>query len=182
MTPAEVYTSVRRCQPSAIRATESVSFPTLKSIRATTELATAETNMTATPQPTVATGHGDKSLLTLSQMIHPAAIKISNASTVPEMFSIFPWPKGCFPSAGRLEVFTEKRAMMAATRSTPEWIASEMTETDPITTPTMSFMTTSVVLERTERSATLSLRSCASIGLTISLFTVHEPFRGRFMA
>jgi hypothetical protein len=115
--------------------------------------------MTATPQPAVSIGSGAKIFSTLSQMIHPAATKIRSASTVPEMFSIFPWPNGCFPSAGRLEVFTEKRAMTAAARSTPEWIASEITATDPIQRPAMSFMATSAVLEKTERSATLSLRS-----------------------
>ena len=39
---------------------------------------------------------------------------------VPDMFSILPWPKGCLASAGRLEVFTENRAITAASQSTPE--------------------------------------------------------------
>src|SRR5512139_2259708 len=63
-------------------------------------------------------------------MIHPAATKMSSASTVPEMFSTFPCPNGCSASATLFEVLTAKRAMTAAMRSTPEWIASEMTDTE----------------------------------------------------
>ena len=58
MTPAEVYTSVRRCHPSAIRATESVSFPTWKSFRDTIVLTTADRSMTATPQEAISRGSG----------------------------------------------------------------------------------------------------------------------------
>jgi hypothetical protein len=48
---------------------------------------------------------------------------------------------------------TATQAIKAARRSTPEWIASEMTDTDPIPIPTTSFMATSKVLDRTETAA-----------------------------
>ena len=82
---------------------------------------------------------------------------------VPEMFSTLPWPKGCSASAGMLEVRTENRAMPAATRSTPEWIASDRMETEPIRRPTTSFNATRMVLEITDSRATLILRLCISI-------------------
>ena len=50
MTPNEVYTSVRRCQPSACSATDSVSRPTLKSRRDTRVFTIADTSITPTPQ------------------------------------------------------------------------------------------------------------------------------------
>jgi len=99
---------------------ESVSRPTLNNIFETTILATAEISMTPTPQPIVSIGSGCASFLAASRIIQIAATKISSASMVPEMFSIFPCPKGCLLSAGMLDVLTENSAMMAASRSTPE--------------------------------------------------------------
>ena len=55
-----------------------------------------------------------------SQRIQPAATKISSASIVPEMFSNLPWPKGWSSSAGSPAFFTAKRAIPAASKSTPE--------------------------------------------------------------
>jgi len=66
MTPAEVYTSVRRCHPSAIRATESVSLPTRKSLRDTRVLTAADRSMTAAPQEASSTGSGRTILPTAS--------------------------------------------------------------------------------------------------------------------
>jgi len=65
MTPAEVYTSVRRCHPSAMRATESVSRPTWKSFRETAVLTAADSSMTAAPQAAKSRGSG--------RMIFPTA-------------------------------------------------------------------------------------------------------------
>ncbi len=86
-----------------------------------------------------------------------------SASTVPEMFSTFPWPNGCSASARLLEVLTANRAMTAASRSTPEWMASEITDTEPMASPTISFPATSVVLEMTDNQATADFCRCASI-------------------
>jgi len=70
------------------------------------------------------------------------------------MFSIFPWPNGCSSSAGLPAERTAKRAISAAKRSTAEWIASEITETEPISRPKTTFAATSRVLEATESAAT----------------------------
>jgi hypothetical protein len=48
--------------------------------------------------------------------------------------------------------------MTAATRSSPEWIASEMTDTEPMATPTTILSTTSVELEATDSHAAAVLR------------------------
>jgi len=132
----------------------------LKSMLETTILNTAETSITPTPQLTYAMGSGCRIFFAASKIIQPAARKMSRASTVPEMFSILPWPKGCRLSAGTEDVLTENMAMRAATRSTAEWIASEMIDTAPIKNPTASFRMTSRLLETTDSRATFSFCCC----------------------
>jgi len=87
-----------------------------------------------------------------------AAMKINNASKVPDRFSTLPWPKGWLSSAGLPETLTATKAMMAASRSTDEWAASEMMETDPIHSPTKSFKIISRVLDATDKRAALDFR------------------------
>jgi len=89
-------------------------------------------------------------------MIHPDAIKIMIASMTPEIFSNFPCPYGCLSSAGVSEILTEKNEIMAARRSMKEWMASERILTDPLKIPTITFMTISRELERTDNRATLT--------------------------
>ena len=50
--------------------------------------------MTATPHSANSMTLGEFNLFSASNIIQKAAIKISKASTKPDMFSIFPWPKG----------------------------------------------------------------------------------------
>ena len=57
-------------------------------------------------------------------------------------------------SAGLPEARTAKSAISAASRSTAEWIASEMTETEPLSRPESSLNAISVVFDTTESSAT----------------------------
>lgn len=76
------------------------------------------------------------------------------------MFSILPCPKWWSGSAGLSEVRTENQAMTAARRSTPEWMASEITETDPMRSPTASFPPVRRVLDTTESRATRDFRNC----------------------
>ena len=97
-----------------------------------------------------------------STMIQIAATKIRSASMAPERFSYFPWPKGWRMSAGLAEVRTDRKAMTAATRSMPEWMASERMAMDPVNNPTASFMMMRTVLEVTESSATCAFWSCES--------------------
>ena len=73
---------------------------------------------------------------------------------VPEMFSNLPWPYGWRSSAASLAFRTAKRAMRAATRSTAEWMASDMTATDPMRSPTAILRRMRTVLEQTDRMAT----------------------------
>jgi hypothetical protein len=44
-------------------------------------------------------------------------------------------------SGGLSANFTEKKAIMLATRSIVEWIASEIIETEPLNNPTTNFKT-----------------------------------------
>ena len=99
-------------------------------------------------------------------MIQPAARKMSNASTVPEIFSTLPCPKGWSSSAGLPDFLTAKNAMMAANRSTPEWMASDITETDPIIVPATSLRITRLVFEITESRATFDFRLFFSASLS----------------
>ena len=117
--------------------------------------ASAENSITPTPHPGVSIGVGRRSFRTASYMIQAAAAKMSNASTVPEMFSILPWPYGWRSSASWPETRTATRAMMAATRSIPECIASEITATDPMATPTMILKMMSKLFEATDSTAAL---------------------------
>jgi len=48
--------------------------------------------------------------------------------------------------------------MIAASRSTPEWIASDKMETDPMSNPTAVFMAIKTVLDNTEKNAARDLR------------------------
>src|SRR5512137_2474613 len=74
------------------------------------------------------------------------------------MFSTLPWPKGWCRSAGLPEVLTANRAIIAANKSMPEWMASEITDTDPMARPTANFRSMRVVLETTEILATEAFR------------------------
>src|ERR1035437_6317107 len=87
-------------------------------------------------------------------MIQPAAPKISIASTVPEIFSALPCPNGCLKSGGLALVLTAINAITAASKSTPECMASEMIETEPVKQPTITLSATSVTLEATDSQAT----------------------------
>jgi len=55
---------------------------------------------------------------------------------------------------------------MAASKSTPEWMASEMTETDPIINPTASLSITRLEFEITESIATFDFRLFFSASLS----------------
>ena len=57
-------------------------------------------------------------------------------------------------SAGLEEYFTEKRAIVEATKSIPEWIASDIILTDPLIKPTITFKIINVVFEITDKRAT----------------------------
>jgi hypothetical protein len=90
-------------------------------------------------------------------MIQIAARKINSDSITPEIFSIFPCPYGCRESGGLSETLTEKKAIIAATRSIEEWIASDNMLTDPLIIPTVSFIMISSELDTIERRAILTL-------------------------
>jgi hypothetical protein len=55
---------------------------------------------------------------------------------------------------------TEKKAIREAAKSKAEWIASEMTATEPVTIPTMNFSKTINVLLSTDRKATFEPFIC----------------------
>ena len=95
----------------------------------------------------------DMSLNAASMMMTSAATKISTASTSPDISSNFPCPNEWPASGGSADFFTEKKAMTAASRSMDEWIASEMILTEPSAKPTANFISTSPVLEITDRCA-----------------------------
>jgi hypothetical protein len=84
------------------------------------------------------------------------------ASNAPDLFSTVPWPKGCTVSAGLPDVPTANGAITTV-RSTKEWRASDITDTDPITMPMVSSSSTGKIFETTESSATddffLSMKS-----------------------
>lgn len=60
------------------------------------------------------------------------------------------------------DVFTENMAIIAASKSTAELIASDMIKTEPMRTPTITLNKTRKELETTDNNATLSLRVCIS--------------------
>jgi hypothetical protein len=136
-------------------------FATFISRPETSQLTSADMPMTAIPAKSRRGENGSdaspSSLTTASRMITIAATKISNASMNPETSSNFPCPNEWAASGGSEDFRTEKKAMMAARRSIAEWIASEMILTDPMATPTTSFMRTSPVLEMTESRAVFCL-------------------------
>ncbi len=86
-------------------------------------------------------------------MMYIAATKIRTASIAPATFSTLPCPYLCLSSGGLLDVLTEKKAIIAATRSSPEWIASDMTLTDCIMIPTTSFNAIKVAFETIDNNA-----------------------------
>src|SRR5208283_1922071 len=71
-----------------------------------------------------------------------------------EKFSNLPWPYGWRSSAGWSETRTERKVMTAATRSRPEWRASERT-------PKLPVRRTRKVFRHTSRSAEPTLRRAA---------------------
>ena len=75
----------------------------------------------------------------------------------PEIFSIFPCPYGCRESGGLSDTLTEKYDIIAAIRSIEEWIASDKILTEPLISPTASFIRISKVLDAIERRAILTL-------------------------
>src|SRR6266516_7179730 len=75
------------------------------------------------------------------------------ASANAERCSAFPWPNWCDTSAGRAATRTARYVSRAATRSVPEWTASETKPRLCVASPTLSLRTTSVAAAATETSA-----------------------------
>src|SRR2546425_12530747 len=82
------------------------------------------------------------------------------ASASAERCSALPWPNWCETSAGRAATRIARNVRTAATRSVPEWTASETRPRLCVARPTLSLRTTRVAAAATETSAD---RSC---GLT----------------
>jgi len=125
--------------------------------------------ITSTPRPNAPVSPGCINLSTASYTIHAEAAKIKSASITPETFSTFPWPKGCLSSAGVPDIFTAKNAIMAATRSRDEWMASEMMLTEPEIIPAASFIAMSRLFDMTE-----SLAVRVFSGVVIAVGTAFE--------
>ena len=100
-----------------------------------------------------------------SQIIRSAAAKMSDASMSPDTSSNLPCPNSCCVSAGSADILTEKKAMIAARRSIPEWIASEIILTEPIQRPTAILSMKRPVLDIIESLAVFFLRSACMFGL-----------------
>src|SRR5262245_21827616 len=94
----------------------------------------------------------------------PATPTLTRASTPASnsaaRSSAFPWPYWCCSSAGRTPTPTGKNVRSAATRSVPEWSASETRPSEPLAMPATSFRASSAQAATTETSA---VRRC---GLT----------------
>ncbi len=71
--------------------------------------------------------------------------------------------EGWQSAVGRSETRVETKAMPAAKRSFAEWMASESTLTEPVSTPTATLTVTRAVLEATETRAARLLRVSATI-------------------
>jgi len=71
--------------------------------------------------------------------------------------------EGMFLVGGSAGYPDSKKAMRAAIRSIPECMASESTDTEPMTIPTISLNTTNTLLEATDSAATLVFFLCSLI-------------------
>ena len=67
--------------------------------------------------------------------------------------SAFPWPYWCCSSAGLPATPTAKNVSSAATRSVPEWSASETRPSEPLAMPAVSLSASSASAAATEMSA-----------------------------
>ena len=74
--------------------------------------------------------------------------------------SAFPWPYWWAGSAGRTATPTANSVSSAATRSVPEWSASESSPSEPLASPVTSFSSTSTAAAATDTSA---VRRCGCI-------------------
>ena len=75
-------------------------------------------------------------------------------------------------SGGLSETLTDRKAIMAATRSIEEWIVSDIILTDPLIIPTNNFNKIRKVFDIIERRAILTLAFIimSDFGLSISDF------------
>src|SRR5215471_8327721 len=71
-----------------------------------------------------------------------------------EKFSTLPWPYWWSASAGLSETRTENKVTIAATRSRPEWAASDKMPRLPVVTPTAIFRAVMATAAKTELAAT----------------------------
>src|SRR5437763_296677 len=97
-----------------------------------------------------------------------------------EKFSTLPCPYWCSASAGLSETRTESKVTKAATRSRPEWAASERMPRLCVETPTNSFRTVMARAERKELKATrrFSARMSCNTGF---ISEVATPLLSQFL-
>lgn len=72
-----------------------------------------------------------------------------------EKFSILACPQLCLLSAGLSEILTEKKVITAATRSNPEWRASDRRPRLPVRIPIMNLNDVRKIAAKTDKPATL---------------------------
>src|ERR1700732_4186330 len=87
-------------------------------------------------------------------MMYSAVSNSNPVSTNAEKLSNFPCPYGCFSSAGRSDIRTERKVIIAATKSKPECSASD-------STPKLPVRITRNVLSETSTSAEATLSNAA---------------------
>ena len=91
----------------------------------------------ARPTPACSSGAGSMRRPIEVQMMRPAATNTMPPSTAADRYSALPWPNWWVRSGGRPARRNAHSATRAATRLTPDSIASDSRPTDPVTAAAM---------------------------------------------
>ena len=105
--------------------------------------------------------------------MYTLAMESTAASASADRCSALPCPNWCETSAGRAETRTVKKVSDAATRSVPEWTASEIIPRLCVARPAASFSTTRPAAATTDTSAA---RRCGVISSYASAATARRAY------